>query len=253
MRGGGERQNAAPFFFGLCKMKMNGYSHGNEYSFSLVGRMSLFEQPNIAAIIPDRKNRILDGAERCFVCNGFHKSTMQDVASECSMSPGNLYRYFPSKDAIVAGLAARDRERFNADFVALLDHPHPALAFIAMGKRHLIDEPRSKTIMMMEIWAEASRNPRMAEICGVMDHSITDCLTRFITHWREVEKLQGEGTAAEVAVLIIAVSDGLFRRRATDGDFDPSIAFNLVLPVIFRMVGASLPDFSRISDMMVMQ
>jgi TetR/AcrR family transcriptional regulator, repressor for uid operon len=210
--------------------------------------MSLLEQPQTITIAPDRKNRILDGAERCFVCNGFHKSTMQDVASECSMSPGNLYRYFPSKDAIVAGLAARDREQFNADFVALLDHPQPAIAFISMGKRHLVDEPRSKTIMMMEIWAEASRNPRMAEICGGMDHSITDCLTRFITHWREVEKFQGEGTPAEVAVLIIAISDGLFRRRATDPSFDPTTSFNLALPVIFRMVGAPLPDFSQISD-----
>jgi TetR/AcrR family transcriptional regulator, repressor for uid operon len=213
--------------------------------------MSLLEKPQTPALASDRKNRILDGAERCFVCNGFHKSTMQDVASECSMSPGNLYRYFPSKDAIVAGLAARDRERFNADFVALLDHPQPAVAFISMGKRHLIDEPRSKTIMMMEIWAEASRNPRMADICGGMDHSITDCLTQFITHWRNVEKFEGQGTPAEVAVLIIAISDGLFRRRATDPHFDPTMSFGLVLPVIFRMVGAPLPDLSQIPDMQI--
>jgi TetR/AcrR family transcriptional regulator, repressor for uid operon len=211
--------------------------------------MSLLEQPQTTAPASDRKNRILDGAERCFVCNGFHKSTMQDVASECSMSPGNLYRYFPSKDAIVAGLAARDREQFNADFVALLHHPQPAIAFMEMGKRHLVDESRSKTIMMMEIWAEASRNPRMAEICGGMDRSITDCLTQFITHWRHIEKFEGQGTPAEVAVLIIAISDGLFRRRATDPNFDPTLSFKLALPVIFRMIGAPLPDLSQIPDM----
>ena len=42
---------------------------------------------------------------------GFHRTTMQDVAAEAGMSPGNLYRYFPSKEAMVIGLAERDRAR----------------------------------------------------------------------------------------------------------------------------------------------
>jgi TetR/AcrR family transcriptional regulator, repressor for uid operon len=197
----------------------------------------------------DRKNRILDGAERCFVLNGFHKSTMQDVAAECSMSPGNLYRYFPSKDAIVGGLAARDREQFNADFITLVDDPHPARAFIALGRRHLVEEPRSKAIMMMEIWAEAGRNQRMAEISNAMDRSITDCLTRFITHWRVSENFKGEGTAEEVAIIITALADGLFRRRATDPHFDPTSAFALALPVIFRTIGAPLSALTQLSEL----
>jgi TetR/AcrR family transcriptional regulator, repressor for uid operon len=203
--------------------------------------MTLLETAITITPSQDRKNRILDAAERCFVRHGFHKSTMQDVAAECSMSPGNLYRYFPSKDAIVAGLAERDREQFNADFVKLVDDPDPAQAFISLGRRHLVDEPRSKAIMMLEIWSEACRNPRMAEISATMDRSITDCLSQFVTHWRNVENLEGIGSASEVAVLIIALSDGLFRRRATDSDFEPTSAFALALPIIFRMIGAPLP------------
>src|ERR671912_2252537 len=67
---------------------------------------------------PDRRARILDAAEHCFVRSGFHRTTMQDVAAEAGMSPGNLYRYFPSKDAIVAGLSERDRSRVAQDFDA---------------------------------------------------------------------------------------------------------------------------------------
>ncbi|KMO34447.1 TetR family transcriptional regulator, partial [Methylobacterium tarhaniae] len=44
----------------------------------------------------ERRTRILDAAEACFVRDGFHRATMHDVAAEASMSPGNLYRYFPS-------------------------------------------------------------------------------------------------------------------------------------------------------------
>jgi TetR/AcrR family transcriptional regulator, repressor for uid operon len=195
---------------------------------------------------PDRKNRILDAAERCFVQTGFHKATMQDVAAECAMSPGNLYRYFPSKDAIVAGLAERDRERFNADFVQLETAPNPLEAFIMLGRHHLVDEPRSKAIMMMEIWAESSRNPRVAAICATMDASILDCMTKFIVQWRASENCIGIGSAREVAELIIALSDGLFRRRATDASFDPATAFNLALPVIFSMVGVAPAAYSKV-------
>jgi TetR/AcrR family transcriptional regulator, repressor for uid operon len=197
--------------------------------------------PDVIPQSQDRKNRILDAAERCIVRNGFHKSTMQDVAAECGMSPGNLYRYFPSKDAIVAGLAERDRDQFNADFVNLINAPDPGSAFVMLGQRHLVDEPRSKTIMMQEIWAEACRNPRMAEICAVMDQNVSACMTQFITHWREVEQAEGIGTPQEVTMLILALGDGLFRRRATDASFDPSSAFKLALPVIAMMIGVKLP------------
>jgi TetR/AcrR family transcriptional regulator, repressor for uid operon len=188
----------------------------------------------------DRKNRILDAAERCFVRHGFHRSTMQDVAAECAMSPGNLYRYFPSKDAIVAGLAERDRERFNADFAQLVNASDPAITFVMLGRRHLVDEPRSKTIMMQEIWAEACRSPRMAEICAAMDHNVQACMTEFVTLIRARDGVSGIGEPDEVAKLIMALADGLFRRRATDAAFEPSHAFKLALPVISKMIGVDL-------------
>jgi TetR/AcrR family transcriptional regulator, repressor for uid operon len=188
----------------------------------------------------DRKSRIMDAAERCFVRNGFHKSTMQDVAAECGMSPGNLYRYFPSKDAIVAGLAERDRDQFNADFVKLVNAPDPAVTFVMLGRRHLVEEPRAKTIMMQEIWAEACRNPRMAEICAAMDQNVVGCMTEFVTLIRVRDGAAGIGTPREVAVLILALADGLFRRRATDPTFEPEMAFSLALPVISQMIGVDL-------------
>jgi TetR/AcrR family transcriptional regulator, repressor for uid operon len=199
-------------------------------------------EPNPAALPapPDRKNRILDGAERCFVRHGFHRSTMQDVAVECGMSPGNLYRYFPSKDAIVAGLAERDREQFNADFASLVKAEDPALHFVRLGRRHLVEEPRAKAIMMQEIWAEACRNPRMADICVSMDTNVQACLSEFVRLMRERDSVAGIGEPDEVAKLVMALADGLFRRRATDPAFEPSSAFLLILPFISQMIGVDL-------------
>src|SRR5215217_9634377 len=84
--------------------------------------------------VTDRRARILDAAERCFVRSGFHRTTMQDVAAEAGMSPGNLYRYFPSKDAIVAGLAERDRARVTADFAEIVGANDFVEGFRALGR-----------------------------------------------------------------------------------------------------------------------
>jgi TetR/AcrR family transcriptional regulator, repressor for uid operon len=205
--------------------------------------MSLIEPtalvPESIAPAPDRKSRILDAAERCFVRMGFHRATMQDVARECAMSPGNLYRYFASKDDLVAGLAGRDREAMQCDFAHLLDSTDPLQTFIALGRRHLVEEPRSKSIMMQEIWAEASRNPRIAALSAAMDHAVCATMAAFITHWRAQTGATGHGEPVDVARLIMALADGLCRRRATDTTFDPASNFELALPIIFHMVGAS--------------
>src|SRR5215475_3675300 len=64
----------------------------------------------------DRRAEILAAAQRCFVRSGFHGASMQDICAEAGMSPGNLYRYFPSKEALIAGIAERDRAEVAQQF-----------------------------------------------------------------------------------------------------------------------------------------
>ena len=47
-----------------------------------------------------RRNQILDAAQRCFKKQGFHKTTLRDIAQEFGMSAGHIYNYFSSKDEI---------------------------------------------------------------------------------------------------------------------------------------------------------
>ena len=47
--------------------------------------------------LDDTAKRILDAASRRFLHYGFKKTTMSEIADDCNMSTGNLYRYFPSK------------------------------------------------------------------------------------------------------------------------------------------------------------
>src|SRR6266581_5543421 len=52
----------------------------------------------------DTRARIMATAEALFRRLGFAKTAVADIASELGMSPANVYRFFPSKNAIVEAI-----------------------------------------------------------------------------------------------------------------------------------------------------
>ena len=55
----------------------------------------------------DRREEILEVANRLYDAIGFEKTTMGDVARELGMSPANLYRSFPNRQALDDAIAER--------------------------------------------------------------------------------------------------------------------------------------------------
>jgi AcrR family transcriptional regulator len=48
----------------------------------------------------EARARILEAAEKQFRRVGYHRTSVADIAAELGMSPANIYRFFPSRDAI---------------------------------------------------------------------------------------------------------------------------------------------------------
>jgi AcrR family transcriptional regulator len=55
----------------------------------------------------DRRDEILDAAQRIYDRIGFEKTTIGDIAGDLSMSPANIYRSFSNRRAIDEAVAAR--------------------------------------------------------------------------------------------------------------------------------------------------
>jgi AcrR family transcriptional regulator len=53
----------------------------------------------------DTRQKIIEAAKLRFAHYGYGKTTMADVAEDCAMSPGNLYRYFAGKLDIAEEIA----------------------------------------------------------------------------------------------------------------------------------------------------
>ncbi len=62
------------------------------------------------------KKRIIDAAHKLFYKNGYHNSTMSDVAKEVGVSKGSLYSYFKSKEELLQTTNQISNETFNSYF-----------------------------------------------------------------------------------------------------------------------------------------
>ncbi|GEP05384.1 TetR family transcriptional regulator [Methylobacterium oxalidis] len=63
----------------------------------------------------DLRSRILTIAERLFREMGYRKTTVADIAACLRMSPGNVYRFFPSKKALNEAVAERLLRQIEAE------------------------------------------------------------------------------------------------------------------------------------------
>ena len=109
-----------------------------------------------------QQQRILAAAMACFARSGFHKASMQDICAEAGMSAGNLYRYFRSKEAIIAAIAEAERVRNAALFDLLQRAEDPVRGLIELARRYLREmNERDAPMLCTEIIAEALRNPEI--------------------------------------------------------------------------------------------
>ncbi len=73
--------------------------------------------------LDETAKQILDAASRRFLHYGYGKTTMSEIAQDCNMSTGNLYRYFPSKLDIAEMFVRVLRREQVAKLRAVADAP----------------------------------------------------------------------------------------------------------------------------------
>src|SRR5580698_3981147 len=89
----------------------------------------------------DKRERILDAAERIFARHGFYAAKVSDVAKEAGVADGTIYLYFKSKDELLISLFER---RMHQLHVALE-------AFIRCYVQLLHDEPAATEVLTIEL------------------------------------------------------------------------------------------------------
>ncbi|MEI8144840.1 MAG: TetR/AcrR family transcriptional regulator [Alphaproteobacteria bacterium] len=192
----------------------------------------------------DRKTVILDAAERCFARSGFHGASMAQICAEAGMSPGNLYRYFPSKEALTEGLIERDLAEATASFSLLGQVDDIWTAFSELGRHYLVEQPREEVAVWIETMAEVSRNPQIAALRKKTDEVIHDCLFGVLKTAKDRGLAAPHADIEAIVQFMMTYADGLLLRRVRDPHFDASTQIETMFAMTRAMMGAA-PEASN--------
>jgi TetR/AcrR family transcriptional repressor of uid operon len=150
--------------------------------------------------------RILDAAQACFVRSGFQGASMQEICAECGMSPGALYRYFPSKEAIVAAICEADREDDMTCFGAFRNASSALDGLVEGAMAHIIHtHEKGSAALFAEMRSESNRNT-----------TIRDTV---------------DGHKQEIAGIIAPLVQGAIER----GEIDPPVNLQTLMAVIMSV------------------
>lgn len=190
------------------------------------------------------RQRIIDAAIACFARSGFHGASVGEICAEAGMSPGALYRYFPSKVSIISAIAESEREQHAAFFERMAGADDPVEALTSIGIDTLdacLAGP--KAALNAETVAEAIRNPEVRSTfrrnIDEAQRSVVEALQRG-QHTGTVDPSLDVEAAAQ---LIIALGDGLAAHQALNPAAPAARlrpAIETLLRRFLRPVGAAL-------------
>jgi TetR/AcrR family transcriptional regulator, repressor for uid operon len=183
-----------------------------------------------------RREHILDAAEQCFARAGFHRTTMHDICKEAAVSPGALYVYFDSKEALIAGIAERDRAEFAERLAALANAPNFMQALKEIGEHYFVHEPAYKRRMCIEIGLESTRNERVGAIFRDVDDFVAKGFESLFQRMKDEGRIAPDLDIPMLTQTFLVIGDGLFWRRAVDPAFDGS----KLVPAVLQVIGGLL-------------
>jgi TetR/AcrR family transcriptional regulator, repressor for uid operon len=184
----------------------------------------------------DRRTEILAAAQRCFVRSGFHGASMQDICAEAGMSPGNLYRYFRSKEALIAGIAERDRAEVGQQF-ASADLSQGLFAVLeGMARHYFAVHPTEQVLLCTEVMSEARRNPEIARISAAFDADVKKWLLDLLRAAAERGDIPRDVDFDGVVTMLMMITDGVWWRRALDPSFDAESVIPIFMDVTRHML-----------------
>ncbi len=190
----------------------------------------------------DRRDEILEAAERCFVRAGFHQTSMQEICAEAGMSAGNLYRYFPSKEALISGIAERDRAELAQDF-ARADLSHGLFAVIeGMMRHHFSVRPADEVLLCTEVMSEARRNPEIARISRAFDTDVRKWLLDMFRAAAEQGDIAKDADFESAVDMLMLIADGMWWRRALDPNFKADAMIPVFLDVARHLLRSRAQD-----------
>lgn len=169
-----------------------------------------------------RRREILQAAARAFIRDGLRGTSIATICKEAGISPGHLYYYFPSKEALIEAMAEADLAaiRTYAERLVTLDD----LLDAAVSSSEFMSLPYNEPGKLLEgalafdLHAEATRNPRIHAIMDRHYRGISDLFGARLAAAQKAGGVASSHDPVKLARLVGAVREGLLVMSAIGPD-----------------------------------
>ncbi|QVQ51648.1 TetR/AcrR family transcriptional regulator [Spiractinospora alimapuensis] len=172
-----------------------------------------------------RRQQILSAARRCFIREGFHKTSMTDILTEAEVSAGALYGHFTSKNEIIAAVA----EDVIGQLVDRLEPiaaqvPSPGIDQMIVQMINSLEEfafgSEGIARLAPSVWAEALRDDELAAVTRSKYGEIHALFSGVIAEQKRAGATHGDVDEGEAARLLVSTLLGYLLQRLLVGHID---------------------------------
>lgn len=162
----------------------------------------------------DRRTQILEAAMVCFAKRGFHQASMHDISAEAGISVGLIYRYFENKEAVISAMADRHKKEIAEMLERAKQAPTLLESLEILFTAHCCESsPQIQSAFVVDLYAEAARNPQVADLVRDVLQTAMDGVTELIARAPESQNAAAHGLEPhELSELIFAVARGMLMR-----------------------------------------
>jgi AcrR family transcriptional regulator len=170
----------------------------------------------------NRRAEIVSAAARLFAVNGFHSTSMADIIGESGLSAGAVYRYFRSKEELIAAVAEQALSAADEVFGRLLadgatPSPDEALtAIVEAISERIADDPVTGvdiTRIGIQVWAEALRSPELAARAGIVYGRLRGYFAEVAHRWQAAGHLPADAVPQQVGAAMLSLVQGFILQR----------------------------------------
>jgi AcrR family transcriptional regulator len=169
-----------------------------------------------------RREHILGAARRCFLRDGFHATSMQDLFAEAGLSSGAVYSYFPSKDDLIVAIAEENIQ----DVLAMMhtvatQRPGSSVGGViadVLGIMRTKHEEDGLGGLAVLVWAESLRNPVLAARFADLLTRLRADLADVVRAHQAVGDLPAGVIAESLAAVLMSIVPGYILQLAMLGE-----------------------------------
>jgi AcrR family transcriptional regulator len=170
----------------------------------------------------ERRTQIVDAARGLFMRNGFHATTMDDIITAAGMSAGGVYRYFPSKEAIISAIAEQVAATLTEGVRHSLRQDPPPTLTESLGRLlHAVDGlAGTYGRLALQVWGEAQRDDDIARIAANEMVHLRDAIVQLVVRAQATGELDVDADPTALGHVVFSLVPGYLVQRRVIGEVD---------------------------------